>query len=191
MAGDISAGLSATTDPWSTGPVGPDLWTEVIRLLEDPTLIQQELDRRLAVARAPTRRGNVSSATTGLPRVGKSIERLLTAYQEALLSIEQLRDRMPPLRQRDQTLRTELHAITEQTRDRATYLRFSETLSALPRGYVAADTLDILERQRIVRLVIKDVLVGDDPIVIRHCIPVALPTPPPNGGSFLRHSRSL
>ena len=37
---------------------------------------------------------------------------------------------------------------------------------------MAADTLDILERQRIVRLVIKEVLVGDDTIVIRHCIPV-------------------
>jgi site-specific DNA recombinase len=38
-------------------PVRQDLldqivWTEVIRLLENPALIQQELDRRLAVARA-------------------------------------------------------------------------------------------------------------------------------------------
>jgi len=28
------------------------VWTEIIRLLEDPTLIQQELDRRLAAARS-------------------------------------------------------------------------------------------------------------------------------------------
>ena len=38
-----------------TRPVRQDLldevvWTEVIRLLEDPALIQQELDRRLAAA---------------------------------------------------------------------------------------------------------------------------------------------
>ena len=39
--------------------------------------------------------------------------------------------------------------------------------------------LDILERQRIVRLVVKEVLVGDDVIVIRHCIPV--PKTPPQG----------
>ena len=36
-----------------------------------------------------------------------------------------------------------------------------------------ADTLDVTERQRIVRLVIKEILVGDDTIIIRHCIPVA------------------
>ena len=45
-----------------------------------------------------------------LARVGKSIERLLTAYQEDLLSLEQLRERMPLLRQREQTLRHELNA---------------------------------------------------------------------------------
>src|SRR5712692_5940364 len=28
------------------------VWSEVVRLLEDPTLIQQELDRRLAAARS-------------------------------------------------------------------------------------------------------------------------------------------
>jgi site-specific DNA recombinase len=107
---------------------------------------------------------------------------MLTAYQEELLSLEQLRERMPPLRQRERALRTELQSIAEQTRDRATYLRLAETLSAfLARLREAADTLDIVERQRIVRLVIKDVLVGDDRIVIRHYIPV--PAGPPTGSS--------
>ncbi|GAC1470474.1 MAG: hypothetical protein PVSMB1_18640 [Gemmatimonadaceae bacterium] len=117
-----------------------------------------------------------------LVRVGKSIERVLTAYQEDLVSLEQLRERMPALRQREQALRTERQSIAEQTRERATYLRLAKTLSAfLARLRVAADTLDIVERQRIVRLVIKEVLVGDDTIVLRHCIPV--PSGPPNGSS--------
>jgi len=168
-------------------PVRQDLldqiiWTEVVRLLEDPTLIQQELDRRLAAARAadPTKQRE-QTLERELVRVGKSIERLLTAYQEELLSLEQLRERMPQLRQRERALRTELQSIADQTRERATYLRLAETLTAfLARLRLAADTLDIVERQRIVRLVIKEVLVGDDTVVIRHCIPVA--AGPPNGG---------
>ncbi len=176
-------------------PVRQDLldqivWTEVMRLLQEPALIEQELDRRLAAARAadPTKQRE-QTIQRELVRVGKGIERLLTAYQEELLSIEQLRERMPPLRQREQTLRLELHAITEQTRDRAAYLRLAETLSAfLERLRLAADTLDILERQRIVRLVVKEVLVGEDTIVIRHSIPVPSgppggSSPPPSGGS--------
>ena len=110
-------------------PVRQDLldqivWTEVIRLLEDPALIQHELDRRLAAARAadPTKQRE-QTVQRDLVRVGKSIERVLTAYQEDLLSLEQLRERMPSLRQREQALRAELQSIADQTRERTTYLR--------------------------------------------------------------------
>ncbi len=155
--------------------------TEVIRLLEDPTLIQHELDRRLAAARAsdPAKQRE-QSAQRELTRIGKSIERLLSAYQEDLISLEQLRERMPPLRNREKTLRAELQAITDQAGDRAMFMRLAETLTAfLTRLRSAADTLDILERQRIVRLIVKEVLIGDDTIVIRHCIPVGGPPPSP------------
>jgi site-specific DNA recombinase len=161
------------------------VWKEVIRLLEDPTLIQHELDRRLAAARSsdPTKKRE-QSLQRELTHVGKGIERLVNAYQEGLLSLEQLRERMPLLRQREQTLRAELQAIADQTNDRAMFLRLAETLTAfLARLRSAADTLDIIERQRIVRLVVKDILIGDDSIVIRHCIPVGLVSPPDSGSA--------
>ena len=147
-------------------------------------LDQQELDRRLAAAQAadPTRT-RTQAVERDLARVGKTIERLLTAYQEELVSLEQLRERMPLLRQREQALRHELNALVEQTRDRAAHLRLAETLSAfLRRLRSAAETLDVLERQRIVRLLVKEVLVSDDTIVIRHCIPVPSgPSPTASG----------
>src|SRR5207249_6866583 len=118
-----------------------------------------------------------------LTHVGKGIDRLLNAYQEELLSIEQLRERMPGLRQRQQTLQVELQAIADQSNDRVAFLRLAETLTAfLARLRSAAETLNVTERQRIVRLVVKDVLVGDDTITIRHSIPVPS-GPPQNGGS--------
>jgi site-specific DNA recombinase len=159
------------------------VWAEVIRLLEDPTLIQHELDRRLAAARAsdPTKQRE-QSLQRERTRIAKSIERLLSAYQEELVSLEQLRERMPPLRQREQALRAELQAIADQANDRAMFLRLAETLTAfLARLRSAADTLDVIERQRIVRLVVKEVLIGDDTIIIRHCIPITS-TPPASGG---------
>ena len=170
------------------------VWSEVIRLLEDPTLIQQELDRRLAAMRSsdPTRK-RVQCLERELTQAGKAIERLLTAYQEGLLGIEQLRERMPMLRQRERSIRTELQAIADQTADRAAFLRLAETLTAfLSRLRNAAETLSISERQRIVRLVVKEVLVGDDAITIRHSIPVPSgsphghdPTQPPSDGRNL------
>jgi len=150
------------------------VWGEVIRLLEEPALIHQELDRRLEAARTsdPTAKRE-QSLQRELTHVGKGIERLLTAYQEGLLSLEQLRERMPALRHRQQTLSAELQAITDQTNDRVAFLRLAETLTAfLARLRSAAETLSVIERQKIVRLLVKDVLVGEDIITIRHSVPI-------------------
>jgi site-specific DNA recombinase len=178
-------------------PIRQDLldrvvWTEVVRLLEDPALINAELDRRLAAARAaePTRRRQ-EQLERDLVRVTKSVERLVTAYQEDLLSLDDLRRRMPDLRRREQGVRAELQSIADQAADRTATLRLAETLSAfLTRLRSTAQTLDIQDRQRIVRLLVKDVLVADDTIVIRHSIPVQTPPsgaddppPPPEGRS--------
>jgi len=176
-------------------PIRQDLldevvWTEILKLLEDPSLIQNELDRRLEAARHvdPTKRRE-TSLQRDLRRLQKNIERLLTAYQEDLLSLDELRHRMPDLRRREHAIRAELQSIADQTTDRAAYLRLAETLTAfLARLRSSTKTLDVIERQRVVRLLVKEILVGDDRIVIRHAIP--LPTAPsggprasPSGGS--------
>jgi site-specific DNA recombinase len=166
------------------------VWTEVIRLLEDPTLIKDELERRLDAAKdaAPSKRRE-ETLNRELVRIQKSIERLTTAYQEDLLSLDELRQRLPALRQREGANRAELQSITDQIATRAAYLRLAQTLTAfLDRLRESADTLNVAERQRIVRLVVKEVLVVDDTIVIRHSIPVPGGAPdgaertPPNAG---------
>ena len=167
-------------------PVRQDLldqvvWTEVVRLLQDPSLIQSELDRRLAAARTanPTKQRE-RGLLRDLTRIRKSVDRLVTAYQEDLLSLDELRQRMPELRRREHALQAELQSIVNQVDDRAAYLRLAETISAfLTRLRISADSLDVQDRQRIVRLVVKEILVGDDTITIRHAIPI--PPGSPNG----------
>jgi site-specific DNA recombinase len=166
-------------------PIRQDLldeivWREVTRLIEEPTLIQTELDRRLEAARAaePTKRRQ-EVLDRELTRIDKSMERLLTAYQEDLLSLEELRHRMPELRARQQNARAELQSILDQTADRMSLLRLAETLTAfLQRLRESAATLEVSERQKIVRLLVKEVLVDDHTITIRHSIPAQPPTPP-------------
>jgi site-specific DNA recombinase len=163
-------------------PVRQDLldrvvWTEIVRLLEDPSLIQNELDRRLAAARtADPARQRENVLHREVARTRKSIDRLLTPYQEELLSLDELWRRMPKLRQREHALQTELQAILDQVNDRAVYLRLAETRSAfLAKLRSAADTLDIQERQRIDRLIVKEILIEDESIIVRHSIPVSQP----------------
>ncbi|HET9685781.1 MAG TPA: zinc ribbon domain-containing protein [Pseudolabrys sp.] len=176
-------------------PVRQDLldqvvWAEIVKLLEAPRLIDDELNRRLEAAQnaAPTKRRQ-EALQRDLTRVRKSMERLMTAYQEDLVSLDELRSRMPDLRQREQATHAELQSITTQAQDSASYLRLAETLAAfLGRLRSSAETLDILERQRIVRLLVKEILVADDAITIRHSIPVTANSPhndePPKSSKF-------
>jgi site-specific DNA recombinase len=69
--------------------------------------------------------------------------------------------------------------VCDQIVERANSLRLAETLSDfLTRLHSSGELLSVNERQRVTRLLVKDVIVGDDKIVIRHSIP--LPETPPN-----------
>lgn len=171
-------------------PIRQDLlehivWSELIRLLEDPALIEAELNRRLNTARhaSPIKRRE-ETLRRELAQTSKRMERLLTAYQEELLSLDELRRRMPELRQREQRLHTEIETLQAQVADQATTLRLAQTLSAFLESLRAnAQTLDVRERQRIARLLVKEVVVGHDSITIRHSIPNTVRSSGGNPGS--------
>ena len=157
------------------------VWSEVARLLEDPALIQAELTRRVEAARTShPAKHQQDRIERELLQSQRRMERLLTAYQEDLLSLDELRRRMPELRQRETRLKAELESLSAQLSDRASYLRLAHTLGEfLERMRIQAQNLDVLERQRIVRLLVKEVVVGKDNITIRHSIPN---TNRPSGG---------
>jgi len=76
------------------------------------------------------------------------MERLLTAYQEDLLSLDELRRRMPELRAREQSHAGGTASDPDQAADQISFLRLAETLTAfLQRLRQSAETgLEIAER---------------------------------------------
>jgi site-specific DNA recombinase len=154
------------------------VWDEVIRLLEDPALLQAEITRRLEAAKqadpAQQRQQYLLREQT---RLEKSMERLLTAYQESLLSLDELRKRIEPLRKQHGTVQAEWQAMETAVADQQRYLRLVDSFAAFQaRLRSQAESMDIGERQRIVRLLVQEVVVGPEAITIRHCLP--MPTNP-------------
>jgi site-specific DNA recombinase len=150
------------------------VWTEIMRFLEDPRLIQSELNRRLEAARNtdPLRR-RVGSLQREQSRLANRMERLVTAYQEELLSLEELRRRIAEMRKRQQAVQSELESLETAAADRSRYLRLVDGLADFrKRIRERAETLDVVERQKILRLLVKEILVGKDSITIRHSIPI-------------------
>ena len=159
------------------------VWNEIIRLLEDPGLIQTEIDRRReAVRNADPLRKREEELRREQARVEKSSERLVTAYQEGLVTLLQLRQRMPALQKQTQAVELELQSLKMAAVDEAKYLQLAESLAGFrSKLRVRAEVLDIAVRQQILRLPVKEVLVGGDTITLRHSIPIPQSGPRSNG----------
>ncbi len=174
------------------------VWRQVIQLLEEPGLIRSEIQRRLKEIQDsnPTRRRK-EALLKEIARARKSIEKLLDAYQENLLDLEELRKRMPELRKREKTLGSELQALEVAAADQQTFLRLADKMEDfLCRLRKAAETMDVAERQKVLRLLIREVLVHRETIKIKHSIPAGgcdlapKNEATPNVPSYLLRSRS-
>jgi site-specific DNA recombinase len=120
------------------------------------------------------------------------MDRLLDAYQEGLLALEELRRRMPELNKRQAALRTELQTLEASIVDRERCLRLVGNLQEfLSRVHQSAQTLPVKDRQRILRLVVKEILVGPDTLTIKHSIPTSGPSGSSEEPSYLLRGWSL
>ena len=155
------------------------VWDHITALLADPTLIRAEIDRRLDTARSSdpvtAQRARLQTAQA---QATTAVTRMIQAFQEQLITIDELRARIPDLRARETSLRTQIDALDAQLADREIYLKLADDLEGFLAGLQhSADTSDLPERQRVLRLLVKDVLVGPEKITIRHRIPVREHTP--------------
>ena len=102
---------------------------------------------------------------------------MITAFSEQLITIDELRARMPALRARETGLKDQIAALDAQAADRDAYLRLAGDLEGfLGRLRQSSATATTEDRQRVLRAVVQGaVLVGPEKITIRHRIPVREP----------------
>ena len=150
------------------------VWNHITALLADPALIRSEINKRLEQVRtADPATAQRQRLDAGLAKATTAITRLIGAYQEELISLDELRTRMPELRARQTSLHHQIDALDSQLADREVYLKLADNLEDFLTGLRGkAATATVAERQRVLRLLVKDVLVGADKITIRHSIPV-------------------
>jgi len=150
------------------------VWDHITGLLADPALIRAEIDKRLEQARTSdpvtSQRNRLEAA---LAKATASISAMIEALAEQLITIDELRARMPHLRAREQNLRSQIDALDAQAADRKAYLKLADDIEGfLSRLRTSAGTASTEERQKVLRLLVKDVLIGPEKITSRHRIPV-------------------
>ena len=160
------------------------VWDHIAGLLADPALIRAEISKRLQAARTcdpvTSHRHRLEAA---LAKATASISAMIEALAEQLITIDELRARMPHLRAREQNLRAQIDALDAQAADRDAYLKLADNLEGfLIRLRDSAGTATVEDRQKVLRLLVKDVLIGPEKITIRHRIPA------PRNGSAPRQT---
>ena len=154
------------------------VWDHITGLLTDPALIHAEIDKRLQTARTadPVIRQR-TRLELALAKTTTTITRMIEAFGEQLITIDELRARIPDLRARQANLRGQLDALDNQLTDQQIYLTLASDLETfLTQLRDTTNTASIQDRQRVLRLLVKDILIGPEKITIRHRIPTRKPT---------------
>ncbi len=151
------------------------VWEHIFKLLENPELIHEEIERRMKETKnsIPTKRRK-EAITKELNRIQKGIDKLLDAYQEDLLPLPELRKRIPQLRKREKSIRFELQNLETNSMEQKNYVQLYENIGTfLSRMRGAAEHMTTEEKQKIIRLVVKEILIGPDTLTIKHSIPIS------------------
>jgi site-specific DNA recombinase len=179
----------------SNAPIRQDylddlVWSNVMHLLENPELIRAEIDRRsMQVQQSNSIQIRKDVLAKEQIRIKSGIDRLLDAYQEGLLPLAQLRQRIPDLKKRETTLKTELESLEENFLDQQQRLKLTENIEELlKRLHQSANSLDLEERQKILRLIVKEVLISPEGVTIKHCIPIVPGSKDENYGNYQLHT---
>jgi site-specific DNA recombinase len=167
-------GRVCTNKPVRADYLDTVVWDHITRMLATPTLIRTEIDKRLDSARTadPATRQR-KRLDTALAKASSGIARMIEAFGEQLITIDELRARMPDLRAREISLRQQIDGLDAQLADRRAYLTLAADLEDfLTQLHRNAEISAVHERQRVLRLLVKDVLIGPEKITIRHRIPI-------------------
>lgn len=149
------------------------VWQEILKLLQDPDLIQREIEKRIEATKngSPVMHQKIVIEKQKT-KLMLSMDKLLDAYQEGLISISQLRKRIPELQKRVNVTKKELENLKTHELALDQRLQLLDKESFISQIDQKIDHLDIKEKKKILRLLVKEIVVGDDIIEIKHSIPL-------------------
>lgn len=150
------------------------VYNEVIKLLQNPSLIQEELTRRAKeVSNAEDVERQAIILKKEVAKLSEARDRLLDAYQSGVVDIKELKIRNQGLDERRNAFEKELRALearklNQENRDDIDIF-FKRILARMK---VSADDLPLKEKQKLVRLLVEQVIVDRKNIKIVHCVSI-------------------
>ncbi|MDB6029836.1 MAG: invertase, partial [Verrucomicrobiales bacterium] len=168
------------------------VWEEILRLLRTPELIREELERRRteSLNSSPVQQRQ-EQVKRELTRLSQQMDKLLDAYQEGLLPLAELRKRSPDLQKRIEALNQEQKNLHLRAVEDQRWNQLSNSMECfLKRLNENIGKMTVAEKQKMLRMLIKQVTVGEELITIHHSIPLTASGGSPEPSSYPLCTRS-
>ena len=154
------------------------MWQAVAGVLQQPDVLAQEYKRRLTKAEAPnnleTERRQISLA---LRRIKTQEDRLIDAYKNEVIELDQLKVKIGGLRAHKQEIEQRQEVLEQQNREQ---ISLEEGLARLEnfREQVGQglDNLTFEDKQKLLRLVVERVTLEGEKVCIHAVVPVDSPS---------------
>jgi site-specific DNA recombinase len=150
------------------------VWEHLIELLQTPKLVEEEISRRKQASReSQLNKRRQQELANEAKRSEKQINKLLDAYQEDLLTLDELRQRASPLQKRLKSVKAEIAKAEASALDEGRLDTIGEEVASFLnclRDHKQKLTLE--EKQQIVRLLVKEVVISKDTVKVHHSIPI-------------------
>jgi site-specific DNA recombinase len=150
------------------------IWEQIWQWLNRPELIQQEIERRLQeIHQSSPLEQRQAEVSKELARVEQQTDKLIDAYQEGLIDLAELRSRIPEIKKRQTALDNEQQSLSLQAVQQTRLTEVNLSIERFSKQLLRAEaSLDILQKQRIIRLLVREVVVGTNTVTIHHGIPL-------------------
>ena len=149
------------------------VWQNVLELLEQPALIQNEIDQRIQNAKNVNPVLNQKALLIKQKaKLTEAMDKLLDAYKEGLVPIVELRKRMPELQKRINTTDKEFENLKAYELTLDNRLQLLDLQSFTRQLHKNLDQLNVNDKRKILKLLVKEIQVGNEYVNIKHSIPL-------------------
>jgi site-specific DNA recombinase len=176
--------------PLPMEPLDGAVWTEVMRLLDNPAKVAEEYQRRLQAVRSEPDRPELKTIERQLSKLRAGTGRLIDSYAEGVISKAEFEPRLAGLRQRVAALEAEAAArnnAAEQTRSLHLVIGKLETFASLVRERL--DEADWITKRDLIRTLVRRIEVNDQHVRVVFRVDPG-PKHPPDHAHFSHHCPS-
>ncbi len=149
------------------------VWSHMIELLKNPQLIQEEIEQRIQESPDSQRTNNqIQEIEKELVRLNKAKNKLLDAFQDGeCMTLDDLKVRMKVIEQMKTSLEKELKSIQASALQAERQEVLKDSMGHFMQCLSKAHELGVEEKQKVLRLLIQDIIITEESIKIKHMIP--------------------